>query len=67
MSSISKIKCENCARRSMFSNKCKCEKFFCLKCSPYYTHNCSYDWKQYKQKILIELNPQIVPIKVENI
>jgi hypothetical protein len=64
---IVKKKCNKCSKKSLFINECKCQKFFCLNCSPYYVHNCIYNWRQDKKENLTELNPQIAFLKVENI
>jgi hypothetical protein len=67
MSTIKKVRCQKCLKKSLFFNKCKCENEYCFNCSPYFNHNCTFDWKKDKQKDLEDLNPKIIAAKVENI
>ncbi len=67
MSGILRKKCEKCSKKTLVINECKCQKFFCLNCSPYYIHDCKYNWSQNKKENLTQLNPQIIAQKVENI
>ena len=64
---VMRKKCEKCSKKSLVINQCKCQKYLCLNCAPYYQHNCKYNWQQDKKENLIELNPQINFVKVENI
>ena len=43
---LTKKKCQQCLKKTLFFNKCKCEKEFCFNCSSYYNHNCNYDYKE---------------------
>jgi hypothetical protein len=67
MSTIKKTRCQNCAKKTLIVNKCKCDKEYCFECSPFFNHNCTFDWKKDKQQNLELSNPKIVAIKVENI
>jgi len=69
-SQVTKKRCDNCNttfKKSTIINECKCQKFFCLKCSPYYMHTCSFNWLKDKKENLIESNPRINFQKIENI
>ena len=67
MSGIVRKSCEKCLKKTLVINECKCQKFFCLNCSPYYIHDCKYNWIKNKKENLTELNPQILAQKVDNI
>ena len=67
LENIVRKKCEKCLKKCIVINECKCKKYFCLNCSPYYNHNCIYNWKQDKKENLLETNPKRKFIKVENI
>lgn len=65
-----KKKCNNCNnifKKSAIVNECKCQKIFCLNCSPYYMHTCSFNWLKDKKENLTESNPQVNFKKIENI
>ena len=65
---VMRKRCEKCSKKYMIINQCKCQKYLCLNCAPYYQHNCDYkNWQQDKKDNLIESNPQINFVKVENI
>jgi hypothetical protein len=67
----SKPKCEFCQKRYVsFVNSfsCRCAfKSLCVKCRLPEAHCCSFDWKDFGRKILIEQNPVIVNSKLEKI
>jgi hypothetical protein len=67
MSIVNKKKCSHCFKKTIFYNLCKCEKDYCFDCTPYFNHNCSYDWRKERKEDLIKQNPQINPLKVEQI
>ena len=60
-------RCQQCRKKTLFTNECKCLKKFCLNCSPFYAHNCSYDYKKDRKDFISEANPEIIPIKVSSI
>lgn len=62
-----KQRCFFCKKKHLMTNECKCKNIFCLTCLPYYIHNCSYDYKKEKQKILQEDNVKIEASKVDKI
>jgi len=64
---IERKKCDKCSKKSTVISQCKCQKYLCLNCAPYYQHDCKYNWKQDKKENLIDSNPQINFVKVENI
>jgi hypothetical protein len=61
------MKCQNCKRKIIigYDYKCKCEKEFCQRSLPSFEHNCTFDYKEYKKKILSEANIKIEKSKVE--
>lgn len=62
--------CEFCHKHyitfNLFSCKCKF-KFLCSKCRLPEAHCCSFDWKNFGRKILIEQNPILTSCKLEKI
>jgi hypothetical protein len=60
-------KCTKCKKKKLFIDKCKCDLKFCIDCLPYFIHNCMFDWKNEKNKILLKENPLIECIKVSDI
>jgi hypothetical protein len=67
MSVLVKKKCENCLKKTLYYNTCKCQKELCLKCLSSFSHNCNFDFKQEKKDHLFKTNPQIIASKLENI
>ena len=47
---VMRKKCEKCSKKSLVINQCKCQKYLCLDCSPYYNHNCNYNWQKDKKE-----------------
>ena len=60
-------RCSKCLKKKLFIQKCKCENFYCIECSPYFNHNCTYNWIKNNQDRLNKLNPKIEAIKVNSI
>lgn len=60
-------RCSRCHKKKLFTDLCKCQNYFCRDCSPYYIHNCSFDWRKRNQDMIKLKNPQITGIKVDNI
>lgn len=67
MNSVDINRCNNCRKKTLFFSTCKCNNNYCLKCLPYFNHNCLYDWNSNKKKDLTKENPQIIGKKVETI
>lgn len=61
------MRCSKCNKRIIMNYECKCKQNFCLNCLPFYTHNCTYDYKKEKKDMLQENNPKIIAIKVANL
>lgn len=61
------MKCQNCKRKIIigYEYKCKCNMEFCQKCLPSFIHNCTFDYREHKKKILSESNVKIEKAKVE--
>lgn len=58
------MRCYKCHKKSIFDYKCKCEHSFCISCISSFVHNCSFDYKNEKRKMLEEQNIKIVSEKV---
>ena len=58
------MRCMKCKKKIIIDYKCRCENSFCLNCLPYFSHNCTYDYKENKKTILHENNPKITAVKV---
>lgn len=61
------MKCQNCKKKINigYDYKCKCDKQFCQTCLPSFIHNCTFDYREHKKKILSEENIKIEKSKVE--
>lgn len=42
------MRCMKCSKRRQPIEECKCKGVFCLNCLPYFSHNCTFDWKANK-------------------
>ena len=60
-------RCDNCNKKTLCINECKCTKSFCLNCLPFFNHNCAFNWQNEKKEDLTKTNPKIIGIKVETI
>lgn len=62
-----KVRCFKCKKKIILGCEqlCKCSNTFCLNCLPSFEHNCSFDYKEEKKKILSEQNIKIQKSKVE--
>jgi hypothetical protein len=67
MSLITKKRCANCSKKTLYFEKCKCNNEYCLNCLGFFNHNCTFDWKKDKKEYLTNKNPKIIAMKVENI
>ena len=59
------MRCNKCRKKTLIEYECKCLLKFCLNCLPYYSHNCTFDYKKDRQNMLTENNPKIIAIKVD--
>ena len=60
-------RCFQCKKKSNFNFDCKCNKLFCLNCLPFYSHNCSFNFREMNQNNLKNENEKIVKSKVDHI
>ena len=68
MSNIDINKCYKCNKNiSLMGFKCKCDKYFCIKHRYSDKHNCEYDYKKNHKNKILEENPVIKKMKIENI
>ena len=57
--------CTKCRkRRGVIVEMCKCSKYFCLECLPYFSHNCTFDWLGRSRNHLRESIPLVVGNKL---
>lgn len=60
------MRCHKCNKKINFSSfECKCKYNFCIDCLSSFNHNCSFDYKNNKKKILSEENQKIIANKVD--
>ena len=62
-----KKKCDNCEKRSLIVETCKCNNSYCLYCLPAFNHHCIFDYLEEKRNILRKENPLIISQKVDYI
>lgn len=62
-----KTKCDQCGKKVLFINICKCNKKFCMNHHYPEDHNCTFNFKEEYKKELNKLNPRIENKKIENI
>lgn len=62
-----KTKCDQCGKKVLLINTCKCNKNFCMKHHYPEDHDCTFNFKEEQKKKLIEMNPIIKKDKIKNI
>jgi hypothetical protein len=67
MSTLSKQKCSNCGKKTIYIVDCKCNNIYCFNCISVFKHNCMFDFKENKKENINKLNPRIIAVKVDNI
>ena len=61
------MRCSKCNKKINMNYECKCKQIFCLNCLPFYIHNCTFDYREYKKGLIQENNPKINAIKVSTL
>lgn len=60
-------RCFQCKKKTLMLNECKCKNNYCLNCSPFFNHNCIFNYKEEKQTQLCKDNVKIIAKKVDEI
>jgi hypothetical protein len=57
-------KCINCKKKTILLEECKCKKVLCFTCLPFFVHDCAFNHKEEKKKLLTEQLQKITADKI---